>query len=81
VTEDLERPVGVISERGLRALKDDTQLSDDTRLTLEVMARCQKRGLTDIELDTIMDELIELHGNAAAAIEAIKLGYTEIREP
>jgi hypothetical protein len=78
--EDLERPVMIITEVGLRALKDDTQLSDDHRLSIEIMSRCSK-GLTGIELDSLINGLVAHRGSAAAAIEAIKLGYTEIREP
>lgn len=55
-------------------------MSDDTRLSLEVMARCPE-GITDIELDAIIDEAIKIHGSAAAAIEALTLGYVKIATP
>ena len=76
--ENPKRRVLIISKLGLQRLKDgDRHLSDDTRLALEIVARHPK-GLTEQELDAIVDEAIQIHGSAAAAIEALKLGCAEI---
>jgi hypothetical protein len=68
--------LSVITEKGLKMLKDDTQMDDDTRLSLEIAARCPE-GLTDNELDWLVDEAIELYGSACAAVTALKRGEIE----
>jgi hypothetical protein len=76
--QDDDMPLEFVTETGLKALRDDTSLSDDTRLTLEIMAQHPK-GLTEREANVLVDTAIDLYGgNTTAALEAFKLGEVKI---
>jgi hypothetical protein len=61
-----------ITEAGRKALCDDTQMHDEDRLILEIMAHVDAIG--EENSDQICEEMTAHFGSAAAAIEAIKAG-------
>ena len=61
-----------LAPKGVRLLRDDTQISDDTRLMLEVAARLPG-GFTQDELVTLVEDIIEsFDDDVAAALLALK---------
>jgi translation initiation factor 2 alpha subunit (eIF-2alpha) len=61
-----------ITDTGRKALRDDTQMDDEDRLILEVMARVD--GIDEANYEQLYIELMNAFGTAAAAVEAIKRG-------
>jgi hypothetical protein len=78
MTDDADEVIK-ISEIGHASLVNDTQMSDDNRLAMEIIARL--KDTTWRELETTVDELTAVFGSAGAAVEAIKNGYVKIGRP
>jgi hypothetical protein len=67
-----DRLQGRLTERGRKALRDDTQMSDEHQLLMEIVNHA---GVIDEEsAGLIYDELVAIFGSVAAAIEALKDG-------
>jgi len=62
--------LGCLTERGRKALRDDSQLDIETRLCLEIMSRLGQ--MTSSELDEMFDELVERCGSAAKTVDMLK---------
>ncbi|MFY9958801.1 hypothetical protein [Bradyrhizobium sp.] len=65
-----------LTEKGRKMLRDDTQMSDETRLMIEIVNHID--AIDDENLELIYEEMVEAHGSAAAAVEDLKAGRVRL---